>query len=303
MTTTEWESVRTLLVSDVHLGSKYSQSAEFLKFLRRFRPDKLYIVGDFIDGWKFASGWTWNQHCDDVIEHLLQLARRGTEICYVPGNHDSFLRNKAFRTMLPQELAGIQIQHDFVHEMHNGWRFLVTHGDSFDFFETKAQWISKASSCFYDACLSLNWWLHRWTMTEQHNPYGVCRMLKHRVKRGIQFISDFEHKLTDYAHTRGCQGVICGHIHTPDIVYKPGSLVYCNTGDWMENCTGLVEHHDGEIRLIGRYQDSRTLRLPVRAVESADGETPLACELESEPTSPTNAEADSNQDRLPEFAA
>ena len=257
-------AVRNLLVSDVHLGCKHSRPCELLEFLRRFRPDSLYLVGDFIDGWKFNSGWYWSSDCDRVIAHLLDLAAAGTRIRYVPGNHDSFLRYPAFGAALGDPLSRFEVADEFVMDTQDGWRFLVTHGDRFDFFETRAQWASKGIGGFYDACLSVNWWVHRAILSGHRNPYGACACLKDRVKRFIRFISRFETKIMDHARGHACHGVICGHIHTPSIVSN-GSVWYCNTGDWVENCTGLAEFDDGSIHLIRRYDADVVLRLPPRS--------------------------------------
>jgi UDP-2,3-diacylglucosamine pyrophosphatase LpxH len=255
--------VRTLLVSDVHLGSKHAQPNEFLDFIRSFAPRSLYIVGDFIDGWKINSGWHWTKSCDHVIAHVIDLARRGTKVHYVPGNHDSFLRNSAVQAMLPTGFPAFNVADEFIFESLSGYRLLVTHGDRFDFFETRAQWVSKATAGLYDACLSLNWWFHRLLLSPRHNPYGVCAMLKDRVKRGVKFVSNFESQIMQHARLHSCEGVICGHIHTPSIVHSD-VLLYLNTGDWVENCTGLVEHHDGTIQLLSRFRGNQELRLPWR---------------------------------------
>jgi UDP-2,3-diacylglucosamine pyrophosphatase LpxH len=241
-----------------------------LAFLRRYRPNTLYLVGDFVDTWKINQGWHWTEECNLIIEELVCLVRSGTRLCYVPGNHDSFLRNPSFRSMLPQDLPEFEVRNEFVFETLQGWRFLVTHGDLFDFFEMRAQWISKATARLYDLCLSLNWWISRILLHRAGNPYGGCAILKDRVKRGVRFISHYESRISEHATANSCEGVICGHIHTPDLVHH--SLpVYCNTGDWVENCTGLVEHHDGTLGLISHYGTDRYLHLPrIDRPESAE---------------------------------
>ncbi|MCC9643272.1 UDP-2,3-diacylglucosamine diphosphatase [Rhodopirellula sp. JC740] len=255
--------VRTLLVSDVHLGSKHSRTEEFLTFLRQFHPESLYLVGDFIDGWKINTGWHWSSACDDVIAHLIELAQRGTKIHYVAGNHDSFLRNPAFRAGCMATLPRFEVANEFVMETVAGWRFLITHGDMFDCVEANAQWLSKGSTFFYDACLSMNRWYHRTWLRREQNPHGVCSHLKDRVKRWIRFVSDFENKILHHAKVSDCDGVICGHIHTPDIV-SGKSMWYCNTGDWVENCTDLVERHDGQLHLVRTYDEDLFLQLPAQ---------------------------------------
>lgn len=255
--------VRTLLVSDVHLGCKHSRAGEFLDFIQQFAPDTLYLVGDFIDTWKINTGWHWSAECDQVISHLVSLADQGTKILYVPGNHDAVLRNPDDHASVPVDLCRFDIANEFVMETLAGWRFLITHGDLFDRVESKAQWISKSASTFYDSCLSLNWYLHKALMSDQRNPYGICAVLKRRVKQVVRYFSNFETKILDHARSQDCDGVICGHIHTPDIV-QGESMWYCNTGDWVENCTGLVELHDGQIHLVRRYGKDMVLDLPDR---------------------------------------
>ena len=253
-------SIRTLLVSDVHLGCKHSRPREFLDFIRGFRPDNLYIVGDFIDGWKL-KGWYWPSECDEIIDHLVMLVDSGTKLYYTPGNHDSFLRTQSFESMLPPNFPSVELADEFVFESLRGWRFLVTHGDLFDLCETRAQWISKGGSSFYDRCLSMNRLFQRLVLDEKRNPYGVCAVLKGRVKRGVRFISRYEKKIMSRARQRDCHGVICGHVHTPAVVHR-GSVLYCNTGDWVENCTALIENHDGSIELLSKYSRNRALDLP-----------------------------------------
>ncbi|MCG8653449.1 MAG: UDP-2,3-diacylglucosamine diphosphatase, partial [Pirellulales bacterium] len=204
----------------------------------------------------------------------------------VPGNHDSFLRNPAFHAMLPAGLGNCEVADEVIFETLSGHRLLVTHGDHFDFFETRAQWVSKGTTGLYDACLGLNRWFQRRLLGANRNPHGVCAVLKDRVKRGVKFISQYETRILQHARSRSCEGVICGHIHTPDIVLSD-SMMYFNTGDWVENCTGLVEHHDGTLQLTALYRPNREVQLPSRR---------------REPTLPT-PELESNLDPFPEEPA
>ena len=130
-------SVRTLLVSDVHLGCKHARTEEFLEFIQRYRPETLYLVGDFFDAWKINSGWHWPEHCDRIVRHLVSMVDQGTVVHYTPGNHDSFLRQSAFRSVLPAGFPDVKISDEFVFETLHGWKFLVTHGDLFDYFRNK----------------------------------------------------------------------------------------------------------------------------------------------------------------------
>ena len=263
--------IRTLLVSDVHLGCKHARTEEFLEFLQRYSPEQLYLVGDVFDAWKINSGWHWTEICDRIVRHLADLIERGTRVHYTPGNHDSFLRQPSFHSVIPAGIQGVRIANEFIFESLRGWRFLVTHGDLFDFFETRAQWISKGSSAFYDACLSLNRFLQGRFLSIDRNPYGACAVIKGRVKRGVKFISRYEEKIMRHASANRCDGVICGHVHTP-MLKQTDSLVYCNTGDWVENCTGLVEHHDGGLQLVSRYEKEQTLYLNQKSNRPVDND-------------------------------
>lgn len=258
------EPVRTIFISDVHLGSKHSQAARCLEFLRAHQPDAVYLIGDFIDGWRSNRAWNWTDDCAQLIDHLEEMMRQGTKVFYTPGNHDAFLRERDGHHQIIQKLSGkvsqVEMKDEFVFESIRGWRFLITHGDLFDVVESQAQWISKLGSVAYDSALSFNQWCHRFTGRRHKNPYGLCAAMKSQVKRAIRFMSDFETFITKHAHARGCEGVICGHIHTPNIINAP-LLLYCNTGDWVENCTGLIERHDGTMQLQFTYAQPMTLNL------------------------------------------
>ena len=260
--------VRTLLISDVHLGSKHSQSKACLKFLQSYSPQRVYLVGDFIDGWRCNQGWHWSPNCTAIFEYIERLIEQGTDVFYVPGNHDSFLRNEQSRELIPCQFRDVQFANEFVFESFGGWRFLITHGDLFDLVETQSQWVSKVASFAYDTVLSGNRLCNRIAGRGLKNPYGACAVLKSSVKRIVMRLSGFETAIMQHARDQDCDGVICGHLHTPAIVYSK-NMLYCNTGDWVENCTGLVEHLDGSIRLESIYGSPRMLELPIHPRQSA----------------------------------
>lgn len=255
-------AVRTLLISDVHLGSKHSQAQQCLEFLQSYAPERVYLVGDFIDGWRCNQGWHWSGTCKDVIDHIETLIAQGSQVFYVPGNHDSFLRNEQSLDMIPDQFSDIQFANEFVFESSGGWRFLITHGDLFDVVERRAQWISKVTSFAYDSVLSANRAFNRLPGRRRKNPYGACASLKSCVKRIVMWLSGFESAIMQHAREQNCDGVVCGHIHTPAIVYSD-EMLYLNTGDWVENCTGVVEHLDGSFCLESNYGSPRMLQLPV----------------------------------------
>ncbi len=234
--------VRSLFVSDVHLGCRHGRTKLFLDFLHAYQPETLYLVGDFVDGWKLRRRWLWRPEYTQVLRRLLDLSRAGTRLCYAPGNHDDFLRD------FLENLGFMEVAQHFIHETETGQRLLVVHGDRFDRIEVEARWLSQLSTVFYDALLLTNYWLNRWQQ-KPHHRYRFCASLKGSVKSLVNHFSDFEAKLVEAAHRSDCDGVVCGHIHMPRIT-TDGPIIYCNTGDWVENCTALVEHHDGSLEIV-----------------------------------------------------
>ena len=240
--------VRTLFVSDVHLGCRYAQAENFLSFIESIRPQRLFILGDFLDGWKLKAGWHWPETYTRIVQRLLYLAETGTELLYTPGNHDAFLRSPEVRELVRRSGVDVRVQDEFYFNARNGRRYLVLHGDKFDVVEESHQWLSVAVSYVYDFLLSADWWASRIKKRPGRSPYATCAFIKNAVKTAVRFMSNFEGKLYRYARSRGCDGLICGHIHTPG-VFGTDDMSYLNIGDWVENCTALVENYDGSMQL------------------------------------------------------
>ena len=234
---------RALFVSDVHLGCRYSQAEAFLSFLNSIQVDRLYLVGDFIDGWRLRRRWHWQLVYVQIFQRLVEMATQGTEIFYTPGNHDEFLRDYF------HDFGWIRVADQFVHQTLDGRRLAVLHGDKFDDFERQAKWLSKLGSIGYDGLIRANSLVN---LIRRGLCLEDCRFssqVKVWTKQAVQFISDFEERLICHAKDTDCDGVICGHIHVPRLD-RVRNFVYCNTGDWVEHCTALVEHVDGELELI-----------------------------------------------------
>lgn len=248
--------LRTVFISDVHLGCRYAQPHLLLDFLKTIRPERLYILGDFIDGWKLRNSFRWPAINSQILRQLFSMMQSGTEVFYTPGNHDQFLRGDHVRSVLQVADLKVRIADEFIFEALDGRRFILTHGDEFDTFETNAQWLSLASSYVYDPMLTMNWYLSQLRNDPRRSPYAICASVKASVKRFIRFLSDFQHRLMDHARGKGCHGVICGHIHTPDLFQHDG-MTYCNTGDWVENCTALIEYHDGRLQLESHFDHGK----------------------------------------------
>ena len=235
---------RTIWISDTHLGTSGARATELLHFLKYTRSDTLYLVGDIIDGWQLRKKWYWPQPHNDVIQKILRKARHGTKVVYIPGNHD-----EAAREFIGLTFGEIEILEDAVHINPKGERFWVVHGDLFDNVIQHARWLAYLGDTAYVLLLKINHWLN--TVRRLFNmPYwSFSQYLKHKVKHAVSFISAFETAMVREARRRDCAGVICGHIHKPEI--RPvDDVLYCNTGDWVESISALVEHKDGRLELL-----------------------------------------------------
>jgi len=258
---------RSLFISDVHLGCRYAQAEAFLSFLESAQPEQLYIVGDFIDGWRLSRKWHWQRVYVRILQRIVQLAAQGTQINYAPGNHDEFLRD------FLHDFGLIHVADQFVHTTVDGRRFVVLHGDQFDDVERGAKWLSVVGAFAYDQLVWTNGVVN---CIRRRVGMKDCRFSTHVktwAKQAVQFISDFEERLVYHAKELECDGVICGHIHVPRIDYL-GEIMYCNTGDWVEHCTALVEHDSGEFELIDWTPESTCLSVSQRSITQHRCPTP-----------------------------
>jgi UDP-2,3-diacylglucosamine pyrophosphatase LpxH len=237
--------VRSLFISDVHLGCGFSRTEDLFAFLGRLEPENLYLVGDIIDGWKLKRNFVWNDTCSFVVRRILGMLKRGTRVYYVTGNHDEFLREFSPHTFGHMELAD-----QFVHETADGRRLLVIHGDCFDHLTKHAAWVYHLGDRAYTLALHMNSWMNFVRRSLGYPYWSFSSMLKTRVKRAVNFINDFEHFVARYTQQQGCSGVVCGHIHVPAI-RRIDEIEYFNCGDWVEHCSALVEHVDGRMELVG----------------------------------------------------
>lgn len=221
-----------------------SQADQLLDFFKSFECENLYLVGDIIDGWALSKNFYWPQEHNDVIQKLLRRARKGCNIYYLPGNHDEFLRS--FGDI---ELGNIKLIDTDKYISINGKTFIIMHGDQFDIVIKKLKWLAHLGTWAYDFLISANVivaQIRRWIGL----PYwSLSAWAKYKVKSAVNFISDYEENLSNYAKSKGADGIICGHIHHANI-RKIGSIDYINCGDWVESCSAVVEHLDGTWELI-----------------------------------------------------
>jgi UDP-2,3-diacylglucosamine pyrophosphatase LpxH len=236
--------VRTVWISDIHLGTTGCQAHALIEFLRRVDCDTLYLVGDIIDGWQLRRSWYWPQSHNDVVQKILRKARKGVRVIYVPGNHDEFARRYAGHTF-----GGVEVADECMHRTADGRTLWVTHGDLFDGVVQCARWLAYLGDTAYGCALHANRWFNA-ARARMGLPYwSLSRYLKLKVKRAVSYVGDFEAAVAREARRRGAQGVVCGHIHHAELRTVEGVL-YCNDGDWVESLTALVEHADGRLEIL-----------------------------------------------------
>ncbi len=243
---------RTVWLSDIHLGFRGCSATSLLAFLRSVECEFLYLVGDIIDIWSVRERPFWPQEHNNILRTILGKAKYGTKVIYVPGNHDEMLRD--YNGMA---FGNIRIADRIVHRKADGKRFLVIHGDQFDSVVRSSRAIALLGSHAYDLLLGINTRLNL-VRRKLGLPYwSLAGAIKHKVKNAMRYISNFEAAVSFEAARLGVDGVICGHIHRPQII-QLNDITYCNCGDWVESNSALVEHDDGSLELL-HWQDTQRI--------------------------------------------
>jgi UDP-2,3-diacylglucosamine pyrophosphatase LpxH len=245
---------RSIWISDVHLGLRGCQAEFLLDFLQSTECKQLYLVGDIVDLWAMKKGIYWPQAHNNVVRALLDKARNGTAVIYVPGNHD-----EVFREHCGNDFGNVQVREEVIHEAADGRRFLVMHGDRFDSVVQNGRWLAVLGSRLYDFLLGLNRRVNGLRRALGLEYWSLAAFLKHKVKNAVNYIGNFEEAVASEAQRHGVDGMICGHIHHAEMRPIDG-ILYCNCGDWVESCTALVEHHDGSLELL-RWTDAAQVSL------------------------------------------
>jgi UDP-2,3-diacylglucosamine pyrophosphatase LpxH len=236
--------VRSVWISDLHLGTPGCQAAALLDFLRRVECDTLFLVGDIIDGWQLKRSWYWPQAHNDVVQKLLRKARKGTRVIFIPGNHDEFARK-----YVEHNFGGIDVADDWIHTTADGRRLWITHGDLFDGVVQCARWLAVVGDSLYGFTLRLNRHFNRLRARMGLPYWSLSKYLKLKVKRAVSYVGDFERAVAREARKRQVHGVVCGHIHHAEMREIDG-ILYANDGDWVESLTALVEHADGRLEIV-----------------------------------------------------
>ncbi len=235
--------VRSVFVSDVHLGSRGCRADQLLEFLDSVEMDYLFLVGDIVDLWSLRRSFYWPQAHNEVLRALLGKSRTGTRVIYVPGNHDEDLRE-----FCGSVLGHLEIHRRFVHETASGETLLVTHGDEFDTAVQWSPWLKSLGAHAYDFTLRLNRYVNGIRRLFGFPFWSLATWLKQRVGNAVQYIESFERAAAAAARHEGVDGIVCGHIHRAGITEIDG-VRYCNDGDWVESCTALVEDMNGRLSL------------------------------------------------------
>lgn len=261
--------VRSVFVSDVHLGTADCQAGYLLHFLQTMRCERLYLVGDIVDLEALAKRVYWPPSHSAVLEQILQMRRDGVNVTYIPGNHDAALRN-----LCGQSIGGIPVRLSVIHEAADGRRYHVSHGDEFDHEQVGKQWLLRLGNAAHGLLCWLNRNLNRLRRRVKLPYLPLAILTKSRIGKAMHYIRQYEQRVALHAREAQVDGHICGHIHFGAIREMDG-VAYLNDGDWVEHCTGLVEHVDGRMELLHWSEQCHSLaalarRMPQRHPTLAD---------------------------------
>lgn len=239
-------NVRSIFLSDIHLGTRACQAERLVDFLREYESEYLYLLGDIIDFWQMSRGGVhWTTAQNTFVQKVLRRARHGENVMFIPGNHD-----EAIREYVGTSFGGIDILYEHIHTAADGKRYLLLHGDAFDQVTRYHKWLAVLGDVLYNFLVRLNAWLS-WARRTLKIPgyWSLAGYAKRQVKTAVSFIFDFEDCVMRHAHEQGLDGAICGHIHWAANKEVNG-LTYLNCGDWVDSCTAIVEHMDGTMELV-----------------------------------------------------
>ena len=235
---------RSIFISDVHLGSYGCQAEKLLQFLQNTSCDQLFLVGDIIDGWQMRGRVYWPESHEQVMKQLLAIAKAGTKVRYITGNHDEFLRNYG-----ALQFDTIEIVDEYRLRNKDGSEFLVIHGDQYDVITKYARWISTLGDVGYNLLLRMNVVVNKVRSMLGYDYWSFSKWVKDSVKQAVSYVGDFEATVASVCNQRGYAGIICGHIHKA-ANREVGGVRYLNCGDWVESCTAILHTHDGQFQVI-----------------------------------------------------
>jgi len=258
------KQLRSIFLSDIHLGTRACQAGRLLDFLREHECDNLYLVGDIVDFWAMSRSVCWSAEQNTVVQKILKRARHDVTVVYVPGNHDEALREHDGIS-----LGDIRVMNDCEHVAADGRRYLVVHGDAFDQVTRYHRWLALLGDRAYGLVVRLNMMLS-WVRRSLGIPgyWSLSGYAKRKVKGAVSFIFDFEEAVVRYARERGYDGVVCGHIHAAALKDIDG-VAYLNCGDWVDSCSAIVEHPDGRMEVVHWGLEAAASEAPLAEIRRA----------------------------------
>jgi len=231
---------KTIIMSDLHLGARQSQTDKIISFLDNNTTEKLILNGDIIDGWALKGNGKWTKDCTKIFRRFMKMSEKNTKVIYIRGNHDDFLKD-----FIPFKLNNIRIVRKYVHNGIDGRKYFCFHGDVLDFVIMEARWLAIIGGWSYDIVIKFNTLynkIRKWFNLPYHS---LANTIKQSVKGAINFVSDFEDNAKGLTKQKGYDVAVCGHIHHPKIEND-----YMNSGDFCENSTCLVEDYNGVWKII-----------------------------------------------------
>lgn len=238
------QQYRTVWISDIHLGSRDCKAEYLLDFLQRSEIETLYLVGDIVDMWAMSKQFLWPKAHNDLFHYILNLPHQNTKVIYLPGNHDEPAQK--YDGMLFGE---VEIHREYIHTTVDGKKLLLLHGDIFDqqvCFGALEAWLGDKG---YDFLMFLNRWYNRVRNYFGHPYWSLAGYIKSRISGANKAITRYREACANRAREMGVDGIVCGHIHHPEVVDMDG-ITYYNDGDWIENCSALTEDEKGNIQLV-----------------------------------------------------
>lgn len=219
-------------------------STRLLNFLKSFECENLFLVGDIIDSWSLKRRWNWPKINNEIVINVLKkINNNNTEVFYIIGNHDNFL--KEFKEVFDEyNLSERQIYIGL-----NGKKYLIIHGDFFDAIVQNSIWLSHLGDIVYEIFFKLNRYIDWFRNCLGLSHWSLSRWAKHNVKNAVMFISGYEKALVKEAKECNVDGVIAGHIHHP-VIKNIDGIEYLNLGDFVESYSAIVEHLDGRFELL-----------------------------------------------------
>lgn len=243
--------VDIVVLSDIHLGTYGCHAKELLQYLKSIKPKAIVLNGDIIDIWQFSKRYWPSTHMM-VVKHIIGLIAKDVPVYYIPGNHDEMLRK--FKDF---QLGSLKIANKLSLKI-DGSSVWIFHGDVFDVVMQHSKWLAKLGAVGYDTLILINRFVNFISQKMGRGKVSLSKKVKNSVKGAVKFINKFESTVCEIAADNQYKYVICGHIHQPEIrtiVTEKGTVVYMNSGDWIENLTAL-EYNDNKWSIY-RYSEDK----------------------------------------------